>query len=345
MWFVTTLIGSLWLLLAASAHVAGAISQRTTTAVMQPITVDHQVAALQATTITYLFGAPLYVGLLVAARRRLSEKRLGDAVPDTGRRDRVFAGLSRAARGCTPAHGLVSRAVEAERRHRWVLTVLPFLAGFVAGNLLAQYYAMRLPFATGNAITTLGPIAMAMGIAWRDGRRGLPILLPLMAAVGAALMIPWGDRIDGVGVLAALGGAVASAVMVSGANSMAHAGILLKGTGLSMVAGLVLGAPSLLAVHWTGEVAVRGLVAALFGVAGSVLFWIAQAPLHLPKRLAGALSANGPALSALVGLAVLGQSVGAFALVGIAAILAASLLNAALTGSKDEEAAEIAKFT
>ncbi|WP_143227205.1 hypothetical protein [Actinomadura mexicana] len=338
------MVGSLWLLAASAAHVGGAIFQRTTTAVMQPLTVDLQVTALQATTITYMFGAPLYVALLMGARQRLQENRLLDAVPRTERRDRFFSGLSRSAQRCSPAHRLLARLVEKERRHRWVLTVLPFLVSFVSGNLLAQFYVTRLPFSAGNAITTLGPITMAMVIAWRDDRKGLPLLLPLMSAVGAALMIPWGQRIDGAGFLAALCGAVASAVMVSGGKAMAHAGILLKGTGLSMVAGLLLGAPSLLAVHWTGEVAVRGVVAGLLGVAGSVLYWVAQAPLRLPKRLAGALSANGPALTSVVGLVVLAQGVGLISLIGIATILIASLLNAALTGSHDEKAAEVAKY-
>jgi threonine/homoserine efflux transporter RhtA len=343
-WLLTTVVGSLWLLAAAGSHVAGAIFQRAATAVMQPLTVDHQVTALQATTITYMFGAPLYVALLMAARRRLKESRLRDAVPHTERRDRILSGLSRATQRFSPAHRLLSRVIETERKHRWVLTVLPFLIGFVSANLLAQFYAARLPFSAGNAITTLGPIAMAMVIAWREDRKGLPLLLPLMSAVGAALMIPWGQRIDGLGVLAALCGAVSSAVMVSGGKAMAHARILLKGTGLSMVAGLLLGAPSLLLVHWTGEVVVRGIIAGLLVIAGSVLYWLAQATLHLPKRLAGALTANGPALSGLVGLGVLHQSIGAVSVIGIAAILVASVLNAALTGSKDERAAEVAKY-
>lgn len=342
-WLVTTVVGSLWLGAASAAHVGGAIFQRTTTAVVQPLTVDHQVAALQATTITYVFGTPLYVALLTAARRRLQENRLLDAVPDTERRDRIFADLSRSAKRFSPAHELLSRLVEKEQKHRWVLTVLPFLVSFVSGNLLAQFYVTRLPFSAGNAITTLGPITMAMVIAWRDDRKGLPLLLPLMAAVGATLMIPWGQRIDGAGVLAALCGAVCSAVMVSGGKAMAHAGILLKGTGLSMVAGLLLGAPSLLVVHWSGEVVIRGAVAGLLGVAGSVLYWVAQVPLHLPKRGAGALSANGPALTGVVGLFVLGQSIGLISLIGIATILIASVFNAFLTGSEDEKAAEVAK--
>ncbi|WP_141577857.1 hypothetical protein [Actinomadura sp. WMMA1423] len=343
-WLATTVIGSLWLLAAAGAHVGGAILQRSVTAVMQPLTVDHEVTALQATTITYLFGAPIYVALLIGARRRLKESRLRNAVPHTQRRDRILSGLSLAVQRFSPAHRLLSRFIEMEQEHRWVLTALPFLIGFVSANLLSQFYAARLPFSAGNAITTLGPITMAMVIAWREDRKGLPLLLPLMSAVGAALMIPWGQRIDGLGVLAALGGAVSSAVMVSGGKAMAHAGILLKGTGLSMMAGLLLGAPSLLLVHWTGEIAVRGIVAGLLGIAGSVFYWVAQATLHLPKRLAGALTANGPALSGLVGLGILHQGLGMVSVIGIATILTASVLNAALTGTKDEKAAEVAKY-
>lgn len=346
-WIVTTVVGSLWLLAATSAHIAGAIFQRTTTAVMQPLTADHTLVAVQATTVTYLFSAPLYWVLLMAGRRRLQENRLLDAVPHTERRDRILSGLSHALRRCPPAHRLLSRFIEKEKKHRWVLTVLPFLVGFVSANLLAQFYVTRLPFSAGNAITTLGPITMAMVIAWRADRKGLPLLLPLMSAVGAALMIPWGQRIDLLGVLAALAGAVSSAVMVSGGKAMAHAGILLKGTGLSMVAGLLLGAPSLLWLPWSGgigEIAIRGSIAGVLAVAGSALYWLAQSPLHLPTRLAGALSANGPALTSVVGLALLGQEVVMITMVGIATILVASVLNAALTGSKDEEAAEIAKY-
>ncbi|MEV0668294.1 hypothetical protein ACIBI3_43680 [Actinomadura luteofluorescens] len=347
------MVGSLWLLAAAAAHIGGAIFQRTATAVMQPLTVDHQLVAVQATTVTYLFGAPLYMALLMAGRRRLTENRLRDAVPHTERRDRIFSGLSRRVQRCSPAHKLLSRVIEKEQKWRWVLTVLPFLIGFVSANLLAQFYVTRLPFSAGNAITTLGPITMGMVIAWGQGRErlsrlstllSLPLLLPLMSAVGAALVIPWGQRIDLLGVLAALLGAVASAVMVSGGKAMAHAGILLKGTGLSMVAGLVLGAPSLLLVDWSGEVVVRGLCAGLVGVVGSGLYWLSQAPLHLPKRLANALSANGTALTSLVGLVLLGQDIVLITMIGIATILVASVLNAALTGSKEEEAAEIAKY-
>ncbi|MFD0540209.1 hypothetical protein ACFQY7_46900 [Actinomadura luteofluorescens] len=99
-WIVTTVVGSLWLLAATSAHIAGAIFQRTTTAVMQPLTADHQLVAVQATTVTYLFSAPLYWVLLTAGRRRLQENRLLDAVPHTERRDRILSGLSHALRRC-----------------------------------------------------------------------------------------------------------------------------------------------------------------------------------------------------------------------------------------------------
>ncbi|MBO2460282.1 hypothetical protein [Actinomadura violacea] len=356
-WLVATIAGSLWLLVAAVAHVAGAVSQRSATAVMQPLTADHQVTAIQATTLTYLVSAPIYWGLLAVGRKRLGEARLRDAAPPTEtaeKRDRWLSRLPRAVRWFPPAHRLLSRLVEWEKKHRWVLTVLPFLVGFVGANILAQFYAARLPFSTGNAITTFGPITLGLVLVWRtkkestrlrkDRDRALKLFLTLFPAAGAAMMIPWGQHIDGAGVLAALGGAVCSTLMVSSSKDMADAKIALKGTGLPMAVGLVLGAPSLITVPWGWEVGRHAIIGGLLVIAGAVLYWLAQGPLRLPKRLAGALAANGPALSGLVGLTVLNQALGLLSLIGIGTILVGSLLNAALTGSPEERAKELARY-
>lgn len=112
-----------------------------------------------------------------------------------------------------------------------------------------------------------------------------------------------------------------------------------------MAAGLVLGLPSLVRIHWSWEIVAHGATAGLLMVVASVLYYTAQGPLKLPKRLAGAMAANGPALSGLVGLFMLNQSLGLVSLAGILTILVASLLNATLTGSEAERAAETVRYT
>lgn len=397
---IAAVIGSLWLLAAAAAHIGGTISGRVATAVMQPLTAGHELVAVQATTITYLFSVPLYVALLVTAKGKLKQRSFRDVASNTEKGDRRFTWLLDNTRRFPLVNKHLVRFADWERDFRGVLKlVLPFLVSFICANLLTQYYATKLPLACGSAIGTLGPITMAMVIAWKGDNRGLPLFLPLMSAFGAAMMIPWhrlgvagvlvmalvatlcgalfsatsaisrkvkglllflplmsaaglamvihshglGDTGVLAGVLAALCGAVCSATMASSGKAMADAGINLKGTGLSMVAGLLLGAPFLIAVHWSWGIVTRGAIAGLFVVAAGVLYWVAQALLHLPKRLVGALSANGPAVSGLVGRVTLNQSLGLSSLAGICTILSASLLNAALTGSPDERAAERAK--
>ena len=150
---------------------------------------------------------------------------------------------------------------------------------------------------------------------------------------------------DPGGLLAAVGGAVCTAMMVSSGADMAKAGVSIKAAGISMGVGLILGSYPLFEVHWSLEILVRGIIAGFLTVAGSVLFYVAQGPWKLPKRLASVLTANGPALAGLVGLLLLHQGMGLLTGAGIFTILAGSLLNAALTGSPEQKAAEEAKHT
>ncbi|MEV5751292.1 hypothetical protein AB0L00_26015 [Actinoallomurus sp. NPDC052308] len=384
-WLLGALAGAVWLV-AATAHLGGSVSQKAGTAVMQPLTASHALAAIQATTISYVFSTPIAIALLFAGKRWINEKPLREAMPLTERRDKAFKGLLRRTEGKPVVHTLLRRFVawENDKKHRWILTVLPFLAAWYGAGLLASYYTIKLPFASGNAITAMGGITMSVVIAglalrglplvglplpsgglitklrsidkamliewrnrnkanlieWWDTKKILSLVLPLGSAAGAIMMIPWGQHIDGMALLAALGGAVCSAVMIGAGKAMAHAGIQLKGTVISMVAGLIIGAPSLLTVHWTWEVFTRGLIAGFLSVAGAVLYYVAQGPLHLPKRMAGLLSANGPVLSSLVGLVILHQALGASVVTGICTIFAVSVLSATLTGSKEELARE-----
>ncbi|QKG24655.1 hypothetical protein [Actinomadura verrucosospora] len=342
-WLVATIAGSLWLLVAAVAHVAGAVSQRSATAVMQPLTADHQLTAIQATTLTYLVSAPIYWGLLAVGRKRLGEARLRDAVP-----------LAETTETTEERGRHLSRLLRTVRRSPRLRSMLTFSVAYVGANVTVQLSSARIPFSTSNAISVLGPITLGVVLVLRgkkantplrrDRERLLKLFLTLVPAAGALMMIPWGRHIDGVGVLAALGGAVCSTLMVSSAKDMADAKIALKGTGLPMVLGLVLGSPSLITVPWGWEVGRHAIIGGLLVVAGAVLYWLAQGPLRLPKRLAGALAANGPALSGLVGLTVLNQALGLLSLIGIGTILVGSLLNAALTGSPEERAKELAKY-
>ncbi|MFD0851188.1 hypothetical protein ACFQ07_03105 [Actinomadura adrarensis] len=304
------------------------------------MTAGNQLTAIQATAVTALFAVPIHGTVQVMCGSRIDAAKLREAAPHTKKRDRRISRLLRRARRFRLVYGILFRLAEMEKKRRWVLTVLPFLVGFVAANLLAQFYVARLPFVTGNAVTILGPITVAVVITLRAGRKGLPLFLPLLAATGAIMMIPWGRPIDLAGMIAALGGAVAAAIMASFGSDLAKAGISFKGSGLALLAGLVLGAPSLAGVNWTHDVVVHGCIAGVLTVGSGLLYWLAQERLNLPKRLATALSANGPALSGIVGRGVLGQNIQPTGLFGIATIMLSSVLNAVLTGTAEEKAEE-----
>ncbi|WP_345354751.1 hypothetical protein [Actinoallomurus liliacearum] len=330
---------SVWLT-AGSAFIGASIAARVSGAVLQPLTAGHQLTALQANTLLCLFALPMYGLGLVAGRRRLTEPKLRDAVPDTKRRDQTFSWVLGAVRRFPLVHAALFRMVETEKRHRWVLTILPYLATAFGGAVLSQFIAARMPLATGVAIVTLGPTTMAIALAWKGGDKGLPLFLPLVSAAGAMMFIPWGEHVDIAGVLAAVAGAVVSATGVKTGKSVSNAGVLVKTMALSYAVDLVIGAHSLLMVHWTWRIVLWGIVSGVLCVGGNLLYWISQVQLHCPERLAAAVGSTGPALGALVGFVVLGQAQGPVGLAGICMALVGFFLNATLTGSEDERANE-----
>ncbi|MEV5747859.1 hypothetical protein AB0L00_08570 [Actinoallomurus sp. NPDC052308] len=330
---------SVWLT-AGVALIGNTVAARVSGAVLQPLTAGHQLTALQANAVLCLFTLPLYGIVMAAGRRKLNEPRLRDAVPDTERRDRVFPWVLSAVRKFTLVHALLSRIVEREKRHRWVLSFLPYLATGFGASVLGQFYAARMPLATGVAIVTLGPAILAMALAWKGDKKGLPLFLPLLSASGAMMFIPWGEHVDGAGLLAAVAGAVLAAVGVSARKSVSDAGMLAKTGALLLTVNLALGVPSLLMIHWTWGILLRGIASGVFNTGGFLLFWIAHVPLHCPKRLAAAVAVTLPALSALVGFVILHQTLGPVGLVGVFVALVGFFLNTTLTGSADELAAE-----
>jgi threonine/homoserine efflux transporter RhtA len=336
-WLVAAVARSLPQSAASFVYLGGAILQRTSSGMMQPLTVGGKLGAMQAASLVYAFGIFIYGGLLVVARGRLDQSSLREARPNTDWRDRFFKGLLRMVEGSPPLHAFISGVIGIEEKNRWIITVIPFLAAFLGSNLAVQLYAAKLPLASGQAIVTFGPLVLAMVIAWRERKKGLPLFLPLISAAGAAMLIPWGDHIDGGAVLAALGGGACSAVTVWAGKNLAEAGIFYAGSGISMGAGLAIGSPWVYSVHWTWEIAIYGAIAGLLTVAGSVLLYLSQGPMRLEERMVGVLAANSPGQSTFIGYVVLRQTPGPISVVGILTILLASILNASLTGPKAGE--------
>ena len=223
-----------------------------------------------------------------------------------------------------------------------VLLVLwrPALGGDRAGSLwlpaafglslaamnLCFYEAIdRIPLGIAVTIEFLGPL----GVAVATSRRRLDLLWVVLAMAGIALFANRGEggSLDTVGVLFVLGAAAfwAAYILLSARTGQVFPGVsglaiaMVFSTGLLLPVGIADGGAELLEPELLAAGAAVGLLASAIPYSLEL-----EALRRLPTNVFGILLSLEPAIAALAGLAVLGQALGARAVVAIALVTAAS---------------------
>ncbi len=191
-------------------------------------------------------------------------------------------------------------------RRQW-LVVLGY--GAVLGLMnLAFYEALqRLPLGIAVTIEFLGPLAIALA----GSRRWLDALWALLAAAGVALLADLGGGVSLLGILFALAAAVCwASYILLGAKLGEHTA---GGSGLAigMAMGAVVIAP--FGVAEAGSALLNPTILLIgFGVAllSSVIPYSLEleALRKIPPRLFGVLMSVEPAVAALAGVLILGES-------------------------------------
>jgi inner membrane transporter RhtA len=192
----------------------------------------------------------------------------------------------------------------------------------------------RIPLGAAVTLEFLGPLAVAVAT---SGRRRDLLWIGLATAGVVALVRPWqdGGDLDALGVALALaaGACWAAYILLSARTGKAFAGqsglaiAMVVGAAVVAPAGVVQGGLDLLAPHLLGA-------AALVALASSVIPYSVEleALRRIPASVFGVLLSLDPALAALAGFLVLGQSVSAVDIAAIAAVVVASAGAAATSG-------------
>ncbi|WP_226633028.1 EamA family transporter [Novosphingobium profundi] len=207
------------------------------------------------------------------------------------------------------------------------LTVWIALYGFALGgmNLLIYEAFARLPLGVAVGVEICGPLAIALG-----GARGAKELAwPGLAALGLLALIPWPGRahaLDPVGLLAALGAATCWALYILLGRRAAQAGSG-SAVSLGMVAACLVTFPAALA---SGSGALPALpvwgLALMVAVLSSALPYALEmhAMAALPARIVGLVASTTPAMAALSGYLLLGETLTAWQMLAIALLIAAA---------------------
>lgn len=189
----------------------------------------------------------------------------------------------------------------------------------------------RLPLGTASALEFLGPL----GVAVARGRRGT-LLWPALAAAGVLLLTePWRGGADPAGVGFALAAGACWAAYILLTQRVGDQVTGLRGLAVSMpVAGitatLVVGPAAIGAITWQVLV---------FGIGLAVLLPIVPFALELSALRTlttaafGTLMCVEPAIALIIGLLALGQVPTAFAVAGVAFVVAAGI-GAERTGNR-----------
>jgi inner membrane transporter RhtA len=205
--------------------------------------------------------------------------------------------------------------------------VLAAVFGLVLAAMNLSFYEAihRIPLGIGVTIEFIGPLAVAVA----GSRRRLDLVWVALAAGGIlALMHGSSHSLDGVGVLLAVaaGGMWAAYILLNARLGRAFA----DGTGLAMA--MAIGSVVVLPVGISD--AGGHLVTAHSLLLGCAVGMLSSAipysfELEALRRIAtnvfGVLMSLEPAMAALAGLIVLGQSLDARQLVGIGLVVAASV--------------------
>jgi len=232
--------------------------------------------------------------------------------------------------------GLILLAVVRPRRAAFTRSMFMtcVLLGVVTAGITLLFMAAldRIPLGTAAALEFLGPL----GVAVMQGRGGRRFLWPGLAAVGVVLLTdPWAGTVDPVGVLYALAAGVCWGGYILLTQRVGDGVDGINGLAVSMpvagvVATLVVG-PSVLA-KMTPEILLIGIgLAVLLPVVPFALEMMSLR--RLTTATFGTLMSLEPAFALVVGLIVLDQVPGAWAVLGICLVVAAGV-GAARSGSR-----------
>ncbi len=199
----------------------------------------------------------------------------------------------------------------------------------LGGMNLAIYEAFaRLPIGIAVGIEICGPLAVAL-----LGARGLRELAwPVLAACGLVLLVPWPGRahaLDPVGLGAALAAATCWALYIlfgrkaSGAGGGAAVALGMLGACLVTVPAALLAGKGVAALP-TLAPGTWGKVLGVALLSSAVPYFLEmQALARLPARVVGLICSTAPAIAALVGYLVLGETLTPLQALAIALLIAA----------------------
>ena len=183
----------------------------------------------------------------------------------------------------------------------------------------------RIPLGIAVTLEFVGPL----GIALLGSRRVTDLLWVSLAAAGIVLLAPGigEDGLDAVGVAFALGAGVLWAAYITLSVRVGRAYSGPTGLVLAMAVGAVIALPFGIASAGSALLEPELLAAALaVAVLSAALPWSLEleALRRLPAHVFGVLMSLEPAIGALVGFFVLGERLGARAVVAIALVVIAS---------------------
>jgi inner membrane transporter RhtA len=258
--------------------------------------------------------------------------------------ERLFPAVG--APGAAALRILVSAILLAAVRRPWRgLTVRGPWGGLIAYGLALGamntlfYMSLRtLPLGIAVAIEFIGPLGVAMAAS----RRPMDLLWVALAAGGLLLLLPLGivgPRIDPAGAILALaaGGCWALYIIFGRKAGEAHGS---RATGLGVIIAALVFVPPQIAIQGATMFNPKVIPLALaVGFLSSALPYSLEmyALTRLPTRVFGTLMSLEPAVGALAGALLLGQTLGLVQWGGILAVMAAAA-GAAVTGAAHSEA-------
>ncbi|WP_229715253.1 EamA family transporter [Subtercola lobariae] len=210
------------------------------------------------------------------------------------------------------------------RRSDWI-TVIGFGAVLATMNMLFYEALARLPLGTTVTIEVLGPLVLSVVVS----RRASSWLWAILAFVGVALLSQGGaDALDPIGVAFAAGAGAAWAGYILLSSRSGRRFPKLDGIALAMGFAAVLSLPFGLS---TAGVSIIQPTAVVLGLAVAVLSSTIPYAFELialrrvPEAVFSILMSLAPAIAALAGLVILGQSLTWVEGAAIALVIAASI--------------------
>lgn len=202
------------------------------------------------------------------------------------------------------------------------------LYGAVMGTMNLTFYAAleHIPLGIAVALEFTGPLAVALF----GARRPLDFVWIALALSGFALLLPWGGfagDISPIGVALALcAGACWAGYIIFGQRAGTGGGPHIAALGVATAALIALpfGVATAGAALIDPVILPLGIAVALLSSAIPYALDMVALPL-IPARLFGILMSGQPAMAALSGLVILGETLTLLQILGMAAIILASI--------------------